>query len=114
MSSINGLNINNILNQTNIQKYNNQTTSIKKKLDNAYNSSNDKELMNACKEFESIFMHMLLKQMRSTIPEGGLTEKSTAREIFEDMYDQELAKKATERGEGIGIAKMLYNQLKRG
>ena len=34
-------------------------------------------------------------------------------EMFKDTLYQEYAKSATERGDGIGIAKMLYEQMKR-
>lgn len=107
------LNINNIINQANIQKAQSNTSNLKRKIDKAYTKQDDKELMKVCKEFESIFTHMLLKQMRLTIPDGGLIEKSTAREIFEDMYDQEIAKSVSEKGQGIGLAKILYEQLKK-
>ena len=51
----------------------------------------------------------MYKQMRKTVPEGGLFEKSPAREIFEDMLDEEIINNAKERG--IGIADILYRQL---
>jgi flagellar protein FlgJ len=112
VTSIGGININSIINQTNIQKDKNGTDTVKAKLENAQKSKDEKKLMKACKEFESIFVHMLLKQMRSTIQEGGLIEKSTAREMFEDMYDQELAKEISQNGEGMGLAKILFEQMK--
>ncbi|WP_069651058.1 rod-binding protein [Caloranaerobacter ferrireducens] len=107
------LNINNIINQANIQKSQSNTSNLKRKIDKAYTKHDNKELMKVCKEFESLFTHMLLKQMRSTIPDGGLVEKTAARELFEDMYDQEIAKSVSEKGQGIGLAKILYEQLKR-
>ncbi|RKD30922.1 rod-binding protein [Thermohalobacter berrensis] len=112
MQISNNPNITKLINKANSQKNKTQTTSLQKKLESAYKKGNNEELKKACQEFESIFLHMLLKQMRSTIPDGGLTQKSAGREIFEDMYDQEIAKKATQKGQGIGLAKLLYEQLK--
>ncbi len=86
---------------------------IRQAAENASNKENDKALMKACQDFEAIFTHILLKSMRSTIPESELIEKSTAREMFEDMFDQELASSISKGGNGIGIAKILYNQMKR-
>ncbi|WP_352419435.1 rod-binding protein [Proteiniborus sp.] len=86
---------------------------IKQITEKANNKENDKALMKACQDFEAIFTHMLLKSMRSTIPESELIEKGTATEIFEDMYDQELANHLSKGTNGIGIAQMLYNQMKR-
>lgn len=99
----------NMLINTNIYNEN----KIKQTAEKAGNSKDDKELMKACQDFEAIFVQMLLKSMRATIPESELTEKSTAREIFEDMYDQELASSLSNGKNGIGIAQILYNQMKR-
>ncbi|KGG80662.1 hypothetical protein Y919_04975 [Caloranaerobacter azorensis H53214] len=107
------LNINSVINKSNIQNDQTSISNLKKKIDNAQKIQDDKELMKVCKEFESIFTHMLLKQMRATIPDGGFIEKTTAREMFEDMYDQEMAKMVSEKGQGIGLAKILYEQLRR-
>lgn len=74
-------------------------------------AENDKEkLLEACKEFEAIFLNMMLKQMRGTVTESNLTEKSHAREIFEEMHDEKLARAMAE-GRGIGLAQQLFQQL---
>ncbi|EOD00725.1 rod-binding protein [Caldisalinibacter kiritimatiensis] len=111
MNSIRNLSVNNVITQANIQK-NNNVENLKSKINNAEKTKDNQKLMEVCKEFESIFIHMMLKQMRSTVPDSGITNKSTAREIFEDMYDQEVAKQVSNQGEGIGIAKVLYEQMK--
>lgn len=74
-------------------------------------SEADKEkLQKACQEFEAIFLNMMLKQMRGSVMEGEFTEKSHAREIFEEMHDEELSK-AISQGKGMGLAQQLYQQL---
>lgn len=114
MNDINSVNnITNTLYKTQVQKQASDTDSISKKFEYLKNSGDDKKLMEACQEFESIFVHMLLKEMRATIPEDGLVEKSMATKIFEDMYDEEVAKKISQTNGGLGIAKMLYEQMKR-
>lgn len=75
----------------------------------------DKELMDACKEFEAYFIKQLLSEMKKTINESdeeSLFSKSQSEKIFEDMLDDEYAKNASQ-GQGIGIAKMLYKQMSR-
>lgn len=74
----------------------------------------DDKLMDVCKDFESIFVYTMFKKMRDTIPDGGLEEKSMGRTVFEDMYLEEVAKEASNQNNGIGIAKMMYDQFKRG
>jgi flagellar protein FlgJ len=58
---------------------------------------------------------MMFKSMRQASgadEEDGLVEKSFGRGIFEEMRDEELSKKVAEGG-GIGIAKVMYRQLKK-
>ena len=70
----------------------------------------DKELKEACKGFESMFLDMMYRQMRKTVPESPMFGKSNAMSIFEDMRDTELMKQTAESG-GIGLADLLYKQL---
>lgn len=86
---------------------------LQRRIEGAVDSKKDKELMDVCRDFESIFIHMMLKEMRKTIPDSGFVEKSTASKIFEDMFDEEISQEISNKGEGIGLAKVLYNQFKR-
>lgn len=74
------------------------------------NTDDPEKLMEICKEFESIFINIILKQARSGINVGELTEKSHAREIFEEMQDEQMAINMS-KGQGIGLAQQLYRQL---
>ena len=53
-----------------------------------------------------------MKQMQKTVIKSELTEESETESYFKEMLYQEYAAEAAE-GEGIGIAKMLYEQMKR-
>ena len=69
------------------------------------------KLREACQGFEAMFLSMMYKQMRATVPESGLFgKKSNAIKIFEDMRDTELMNAAAKSG-GIGLADMMYKQL---
>ena len=74
------------------------------------NRNNPVELKKVCQEFEAIFIRALIKGMRATVPDSGLTEKSTGREVFEEMIDSEIANQAARKGD-FGIAEILYRQL---
>ncbi|MCZ6679632.1 MAG: rod-binding protein [Candidatus Poribacteria bacterium] len=74
------------------------------------NSGSDTELRKATQEFESLFLHYLMKSMRSTVPKNDLFHGGQAEEIFTDMLDQAIAETASKRG--IGIADLLYQQLR--
>ena len=91
------------------------TSVIQKKMENLSQTEDDKKLMDACREFESIFVYMMLKEMKKTVPDdNGLIEKSQGTRIFEEMHLEELSKDMTKGNNSTGIAKMLYNQFKNG
>jgi flagellar protein FlgJ len=61
-------------------------------------------------EFESIFLGYMMKQMKKTVPEDALFPNSPAKDIFEDMHYDNIAKELAKAG-GIGLASILYNQI---
>ncbi len=87
---------------------------VQKKMENLKDSPDDKKLMETCREFESIFTHMMLKEMKNTIPDDGYLEKSQGTIMFEDMHLEELSKNMSEGENGLGIAQILYDQFKSG
>ena len=77
------------------------------KLEKAYTEKDQKELREACEEFEATFINMLFKEMRKTV---GTGDTSFALNTYQEMFDDEIAS-AVSKGKGIGIADMMYNQL---
>jgi Rod binding domain-containing protein len=61
-----------------------------------------------CKEFESLFAYQLLKEMGDTIPEGGLFEKSSASDMFRDMFFQSVGQ-AVAQTDALGIGTLVKN-----
>lgn len=89
----------------------NQNEALKNKLQAAKNSKDDQELRDVSKQFEAVFINMLLKNMRSTIPEDqGYIEKSNATKTYESMLDEEMAEQMSKAG-GIGLSDMIYKSL---
>jgi len=88
----------------------NQLSQLLKKNDVSADTQKDTKLKKACNDFEAIFLKQLLTTMRKSIPKGGLFENGFENEMFQSMYDDELAK-AIAHGKGMGIADVLYNQV---
>jgi len=61
------------------------------------------------KQFESLFVQMMLKSMRDTVPENELFG-SNAERMYRDMYDKQLSLQIS-NGRGIGLAKVIERQL---
>ncbi len=71
----------------------------------------DAELKVVSQNFEAIFMRMLMKEMRNSVPRSKLLGNSQEMQFFESMYDDQLSQKLASAG-GIGIGRMVYQRLK--
>ena len=81
---------------------------MKDKLSSDYSSATDDEMMEVCKEFEAYFTEQ--------VPESDESSSSTSYvNMFKDTLIQEYASLSSESngGEGLGIAQLLYEQMKR-
>lgn len=83
-------------------------------LENAAEKQNDNELLTACQEFEAYFIQYMFKEMRKTVDtSNSLFPKSQTEEVFQDMLDEEYSKSVAKNNNGIGLADMMYKQMKR-
>lgn len=73
-------------------------------------SASDKELLEACKSFESYMLEQVMKGMEKTIP--SKEEKNPYLDQFGGLLYEEYANMATEN-QSIGLAQMLYESMKR-
>ena len=65
-------------------------------------------LKETSKQFEALFINMMLKSMRQATPDGGLFD-SHERPIYTSMLDQQLSQNLAQKG--IGLSDMLVAQL---
>ncbi|MFO0387841.1 MAG: flagellar assembly peptidoglycan hydrolase FlgJ [bacterium] len=70
-------------------------------------------LRSAAQQFEAVFMSMLLKSMRDTVPQSGLMGAGNESATYTSMLDQQLAQTLSTSGKGTGLADMLVKQLSR-
>ena len=83
-------------------------TQLKSQANLGRNQTNE-ELMSVSRQFESIFVHQLLKSMRSTVQKSGLFDSHATR-MYESMHDQEMANLMSEK-RSIGLAEIVYKDL---
>jgi flagellar protein FlgJ len=62
-------------------------------------------------QFESLFLNIMLKEMRKTVDRSGLLG-SDAMETYEQMYDQQIALGMAKAG-GIGLAPFIERQMQK-
>lgn len=77
-------------------------------------ASSDEDLMNVCREFEAYFTEQVFKAMYKMVPENKEQDSSTKQltGYFKDQMTAEYAKQSSQ-GDGLGIAQMMYEQMKR-
>lgn len=81
-----------------------------------YSKATDQELMDACKEFEAYFIEQMYKSMLKTIPKSESSSAATDNmmDYYKDQMIQGIAKETTnQNGNGLGLAQMLYEQMRR-
>ncbi|NUN50957.1 MAG: rod-binding protein [Candidatus Brocadiae bacterium] len=59
-------------------------------------------------EFEGLFLEMLMKSMRASVPEQGLINGGRGEAVFRRMQDAEMAQRMAGR---FGIAEMIERAL---
>ena len=69
-------------------------------------------LKKACADFESIFVYYMFKTMRQTVKAGSAIGQFPGKDTFDMMMDQKVAEELTRRGDGLGLQKILFNQLR--
>ena len=98
-----------------IKTQNTADAKLKEKIDGAdYSKASDKELMDVCKDFEAYFTEQMFKAMQKMIPESE--EVSSYTRQIQDYYKEQMVQSFADQsanGDGLGIAQMLYEQMKR-
>lgn len=68
------------------------------------------DLYTQCEEFESIFIKMMLTEMKKSVEKSGLTDGGMAEDIFSDMLYDEYAKNMASSA-NFGLSDQIYLQL---
>lgn len=66
----------------------------------------------ASRQFETLFLQMVLKSMRDATPQDGIMNSEQSR-FYTGLLDQQMAQNISTAGNGIGFAKLIEQQLGR-
>ena len=69
------------------------------------------KIKKACQDFESIFTYYLLKTMRQTVPKNSGFGSLSGKDTYNMIMDQKVAEDLSRRGNGLGLQKVLFEQL---
>lgn len=70
--------------------------------------SPDQALKTVAKQFETVFLNMMLKSMREATPQDGMFDSEQTK-MFTGMLDQQMAQNMASRG--VGLAEVMVRQL---
>ncbi len=70
-------------------------------------------LKKASEDFAAIFINMMLKEMKDSLPGNSLIKESNGQKIFNDMLYQDYSSMLAKNGMS-SITDSIYNSLKRG
>lgn len=103
-----------------VESNRNSTEALEKKLNSAASAeAEDKELLEACKEFEAYLWEQVFKEMKKTTKffsddddEEGYAGNMV--DMFQDTFIREISSQVTSESQGANsLAQTLYEQMKR-
>lgn len=62
------------------------------------------------REFEAMFLGILMRSMRATVTKSGLFGESKGEDMFRSLWDEQMARLTT-TGEGLGLADLLARSI---
>lgn len=71
------------------------------------------QLKSVSHQFEALLLSQTFSAMRETVPDDGLVETGFAGDMYQDMFDRQVASLGTDGG-GMGLGKALYAYLEQG
>lgn len=87
-----------------------KTNSLETKLKSG--TTNDEELMEACKSFETYMLEQVFKGMEKTVMKDEENKENDYMAQFGDKLYEEYAQAVTE-SQSVGLAQILYESMKR-
>jgi len=73
------------------------------------NQPDKKAMKQVCQNFEAFFVQSMFKEMRDTVPEGGLLEDGFSSDFYREMLDKQVAMQSAKRND-FGLAQAMYRQ----
>ena len=71
------------------------------------------ELEKLARSLEGFFVRFLMESMRKTVKKNELFSGGQGEEVFSGLFDAEIAERASRRGKGLGIARMIVERYSR-
>lgn len=87
------------------------SSTLQSTLGNISSSSEDEELLEVCKSFESYFVQQVIEQAKTSLIGKDEEEEGEYMQYFGDILNEQYANMIVENG-GTGLAQQLYDSMK--
>ena len=77
-----------------------------------YKYKDKDKLKEVTKNFEALFINMMLKSMRKTVVKSSFSPQGLDYDIYMGMFDEEMSKKIAQRNT-LGLSNTIYNAIKK-
>jgi len=94
-----------------IQKQKEEQKMIENLNQNTKKVNNEKKLKEAIADFSAVFLKLMFKSMRSTLPENKYIDGGYAEEIFTDMMDDQVSELGSQQNTFKNINQIMFEQL---
>ncbi len=78
--------------------------------ESATGQDRDVQLKKAAQDFEALFVSYLLKVMRETIEESGLTDGGFGKTVYTELFDEEMSRTVAQQGP-LGLSALILKGL---
>ena len=74
-------------------------------------AAEESKIDSTARDLESVLVYTMLKEMWATLPKDGLLDKGTGSKFYREMWLEEISKRMSQSGSGIGIASVVKREL---
>ena len=78
--------------------------------DGNQSTEEERKLRKVSQDFEAIFLNLMLKSMRKSVPESGFLPNGAGHDIYRQVFDEEIARSIA-RSRGFGLSDVIYREL---
>ena len=90
---------------------NKQIENIRNFNNDGKSDENDEKLKKAITEFSAVFLKLMFKSMRSTLPDNKYIDGGYAEEVFTDMMDKQISELGSGQSTFKNLNRAMFEQL---
>jgi hypothetical protein len=74
-------------------------------------AAEEKKIDSTSRDLESVLVYTMLKEMWATLPKDGMLDTGTGSKFYREMWLEEISKRMSQSGSGLGIASVVKREL---